>query len=325
MSYRTLTDLLPENIRHLDFNNRKASQLPSSRSSFAFMGVPKAGKDDRVKVFCSQYNRLRLSTGDAFRAYSKSLTHKENEVLLEMFDRHTNEYLSEAMADEERAIANLERNEYPGDYGRARAVIQMRLGDKVYEEGVRNVIQEQFANNQGPFALDGHIRRNRQLHFVIDKLRGVHNPLEGIVLVHRDYDFITSEAPMVTRRFCKDCGSGYKINERKGKNAPLIIDTDSGIYHCPKDETELVIRDDDDPKTVIKRVNEDSDMISRVLHEAARLDIPLYVVPGLNSVYSDDNIAGTLHRALEVEGDSFLKDWQDYESALAQQYSKILN
>lgn len=325
MSNGTLADLLPENIRGLEFNTRKVSSLPSSQSSFAFMGVPKAGKDDRVKVFCSAYNRLRLSTGDAFRAYSKSLTCDENKVLLDMFDRHTNGYLSEAMADEERAIANLERNDYPGDYGRARAVIQMRLGDKVYEEGVRNVIQEQFANNQGPFALDGHIRRNRQLHFAIDKLRGVNNPLEGIVLVHRDYDFITSEAPMVTRRVCKDCGSGYKINERNGKNAPLVLDADSGIYHCPKDESELVIRDDDDPKTVIKRVNEDSDMISRVLHEAARLNIPLYVVPGLNSIYSNESIAGTLHRALEVKGDSYLQDWIDYENALAQQYSKINN
>jgi len=198
---------------------------------FPFVAPPNGGKGTQTQILSQRYNLPTFDMGSTFRAILKQGSDPELKAELESF---------------------------------------MNNGKLVPVETVVKVFKKNFEllAAQSPeakgFILDGFPRSQEQAAALAELNKAWHAQLGKVIYLNVPLDVVKSRS--VGRRFCsQDARHVYNIQDVKlapqSKKLALdgTVETDAQgreIWLCPIDDAELIVRADDEPQTVEKRLVE---------------------------------------------------------------------
>ncbi len=137
----------------------------------------------------------------------------------------------------------------------------MKRGELVPDEIMLGLIEEQLANIDKGFILDGFPRTVKQAEGLDELLQKKHLPLKAVILLDVPDEEIIKR--LSARRVCPNCGAVYNLLYNPPKNDEI----------CDVCGTKLVQRKDDNPETIKRRLD--------VYHEQTAPLIDYYQAKGL--------------------------------------------
>jgi adenylate kinase len=204
----------------------------NSKLLFPFVAPPNGGKGTQTQILSERYNLPTFDMGSTFRAILKEGSDPELKAELDSF------------------MSN----------GK---LVPVEIVVKVFKKNFE-LLATKNPEAQG-FILDGFPRSQEQAAALADLCREWNAQLAKVIYLNVPMDVVKARA--TGRRFCsKDARHVYNVNDaklapkyKKMKEDGSGVETDAQgreIWQCSIDEADLVIRADDEPQTVEKRLVE---------------------------------------------------------------------
>lgn len=199
-----------------------SQSLLSGKLLFPFVAPPNGGKGTQTRILSERYKLPTFDMGGTFRAILK-----ENK--------------DPALAEELKSYMNQGK------------LVPIQTVLKVFTKGFTDLVA-QYPDAKG-YILDGFPRNTDQADGLIALCEQWGAKMAKVIYLNVSMAVVEQRA--TGRRFCsKDAGHVYNIHE--SKFTPKAKKTEKGqdVWLCDIDQAELIIRADDEPETVKKRLAE---------------------------------------------------------------------
>jgi len=198
---------------------------------FPFVAPPNGGKGTQTQILSQRYTLPTFDMGSTFRAILKEGSDPQLKAELDSF------------------MSN----------GK---LVPVEIVVKVFKKGLEQ-LADQNPEAKG-FILDGFPRSQEQASALAELCKEWHAQVAKVIYLNVPLDVVKARA--TGRRFCsQDARHVYNVNDAKlapsskkitAEGAVQVDAQGREVWVCPLDEAELIVRADDEPQTVEKRLVE---------------------------------------------------------------------
>jgi adenylate kinase len=199
-----------------------SQNLLSGKLLFPFVAPPNGGKGTQTRILSERYKLPTFDMGGTFRAILK-----ENK--------------DPALAEELKSYMNQGK------------LVPIQTVLKVFTKGFTD-LAAQYPDAKG-YILDGFPRNTDQADGLIGLCEQWGAKIAKVIYLNVSMSVVEQRA--TGRRFCsKDASHVYNINEPKFTPKTKRTENGEDVWVCDLDQADLIIRADDEPETVKKRLTE---------------------------------------------------------------------